>query len=85
MYYMTEFGSSKRKEGESISDFSKRFNKMYNNIPTEINPSKASAKITYASTFDPDFHLLFRERRATTMSHMQDAVVEVESNILAID
>jgi hypothetical protein len=33
MYYMTEFGSLKRKEGESVSDFSKRFNKMYNRIP----------------------------------------------------
>jgi hypothetical protein len=85
MYYMTEFGSLKRKEGESVSDFSKRFIKMYNKIPTEIKPSEASAKITYASAFDPDFCLLLRERRATTLVHMQDAVVEVESNILAVD
>jgi hypothetical protein len=85
MYYMTEFGSLKRKEGESVSDFSKRFNKMYNKIPAEINPSEASAKITYASAFDPDFCLLLRERRATTLAHMQDAAVEVESNILVVD
>jgi hypothetical protein len=39
MYYMTEFGSLKRKEGEFVSDFSKRFNKMYNKIATEIKPS----------------------------------------------
>jgi hypothetical protein len=70
MYYMTEFGSLKRKEGESVSDFSKRFNKMYNKIPTKINPSKSSAKITYASAFDLDFCLLLRERRATTLAHM---------------
>jgi hypothetical protein len=38
MYYMTEFGSLKMKEGESVSDFSKRFNKMYNKIPAEIKP-----------------------------------------------
>jgi hypothetical protein len=85
MYYMTEFGSLKRKEGESVSDFSKRFNKMYNKIPTEIKPSEASAKITYASAFDPDFCLLLRERRATTLAIMQDAAVEVESNILVVD
>jgi hypothetical protein len=85
MYYMTEFGSLKRKEGESVSDFSKRFNKMYNRIPAEIKPSEASAKITYSSAFDPDFCLLLRERRATTLAHMQDAAVEVESNILAVD
>jgi hypothetical protein len=85
MYYMTKFGSLKRKEGESISNFSKRFNKMYNKIPTKINPSESSAKISYASAFDLDFCLLLRERRATTLAHMQYAVVEVESNILVVD
>jgi hypothetical protein len=85
MYYRTEFGPLKRKEGESVSDFSKRFNKMYNKIPAKINLSKASAKITYASTFDLDLYLLLRERRATTLAHMQDATVEVESNILVVD
>jgi ribonuclease HI len=85
LYYITEFGSLKREEGESVSDFSKRFNKMYNKIPTEINPTETSAKITYASAFDPEFCLLLRERRATSLAHMQDATLEVESNILAAD
>jgi hypothetical protein len=75
----------KRKEGESISDFSKRFNKMYNRIPAEINPSEASEKITYSNAFDPDFCLLLRERRATTLALIQDVAVEVESNILVVD
>ena len=85
MYYITEFGSLKRKEGESISDFSKIFNKMYNKIPSEIKPTEASAIITYASAFNPDFCLLLRERRATSLSHMQDASLEVESNVLVVD
>jgi hypothetical protein len=85
LYYITEFGSLKKEEGESVSDFSKRFNKMYNKIPTEIKPTETSAKITYASAFDPDFCLLLRERRATSLAHMQDAALEVESNILAVD
>jgi ribonuclease HI len=85
MYYMTEFGSLKKMEGESVSDFSKRFNKMYNKIPAEINPSEASAQISYAGAFDPDFCLLLRERRATSLAQMQDAAIEVESNILAAD
>jgi len=85
MYYMTEFGSLKRKEGESLSNFSKRINKMYNKITAEIKPSEASAKIIYASAFDPDFCLMLREKRETTLAHMQDAAVEVESNILVVD
>jgi hypothetical protein len=39
LYYITEIGALKREEGESILDFSKRFNKMYNKIPTEIKPT----------------------------------------------
>jgi hypothetical protein len=58
---------------------------MYNKILAEINPTEASAKITYASAFDPDFCLLLRERRATSLAHMQDAALEVESNVLEID
>jgi hypothetical protein len=85
LYYITEFGALKKEEGESVSDFSKRFNKMYNKIPTEVKPTETSAKITYASTFDPDFCLLLRERRATSLAHMQDATLEVESNIFAVD
>ena len=85
LYYIIEFGSLKRKEGESMSDFSKRFNKMYKKILTEIKPSENSTKITYASAFDPKFCLLLRERRSTTLSHMQDVSLEVESNILEVD
>jgi hypothetical protein len=85
MYYMTEFGSLKKLEGDSVSDFSKIFNKMYNKIPAEIKPSEASAQISYTGAFDPDFCLLLREIRATSLSQMQDASIEVESNILAAD
>jgi hypothetical protein len=72
-------------EGESVSDFSKIFNKMHNKIPAEIKPSEASAQISYADAFDPDFCLLLRERRATSLTQMQYAAIEVESNILAAD
>jgi hypothetical protein len=85
MYYMTEFGSLKNMEGESVSGFSKRFNKMYNKIPAKIKPSEASAKISYASVFGPDFCLLLRERRATSLAQMQDAAIELESNMFPTD
>ena len=58
---------------------------MYNKIPAKIKPTEASAKINYASDFDPDFCLLLRERRDTSLAHMQDESLEVESNVLAVD
>jgi hypothetical protein len=85
LYYITEFRALKREEGESVLDFLKKFNKMYTNIPVEVKPIETSAKMTYANAFDPDFCLLLRERRATSLVHMKDASIEVESNILAVD
>jgi hypothetical protein len=58
---------------------------MYNKIPAEIKPTETSAKINYSSAFEPDFYLLLRERRVTSLAHMQDATLEVESNILVVD
>ena len=58
---------------------------MYNKIPTEIKPTETSAKINDTSAFDPELCLLLRERRSTTLAHMQDVSLEVESNILAAD
>jgi hypothetical protein len=85
LYYINEFGVIKRNNGESISDFTKRFNNMYGRILDEIKPTEASSKITYANEFDAQFSLLLRERRSTTLFFMQEVFIEVESNILAPD
>jgi hypothetical protein len=38
LYYLTKFVSLKKKSIEYFFDFDRRFNKIYNNIPREINP-----------------------------------------------
>jgi hypothetical protein len=83
LYYISEFGNLKRGDGESVSDFIKRFNKMFCKIPAEIKPSDASAKITFSAAFDAEFCLILRERRSAMLSLMQDVALEVESNIIA--
>jgi len=70
LYYHTEFGNLKRENGESLSDFNKRFNCMYNKIPVEVKPTPTSAKITYANAFDSDFYLLLRERKCASLAEM---------------
>jgi hypothetical protein len=84
LYYIIEFGALRRKQGELVPDFTKRFNQMYGKIPEEIKPSETSAKITFANAFDVEFSLFLRERRNTTLILMQDVSIEVESNILAV-
>ena len=56
---------------------------MFSKIPAEIKPTDTSAKITYANAFDSELCLLLREIRSSSLSFMQDASLEVESNIVA--
>jgi hypothetical protein len=82
LYYIFKFGNLRREDGESVSDFIKRFNRMFGKIPAEIKSSDASTKTTFSATFDPYFCLILKERRSATLSLMQDVALEVESNIM---
>ena len=55
---------------------------MYSKIPVEIKPTETSAKLTYAKSFDVDFYLLLRERKAISIVNMHEATFEVESNLM---
>ena len=56
---------------------------MYSKIHTEIKPTETSAKLTYVNSFDAKFSLLLRETISITLVNMQEAALEVESNLMA--
>jgi hypothetical protein len=61
----------------------KRFNKVYNNIPRDIKPSQLAAKVTYDGAFDVDFVMVLREKRSPTLLVMQEDAIEIEGNMIA--
>ncbi len=79
---MIEFKNLKRKNNDYVAEFSSKFNKMQQKILDCIKPSERLGKLTYANTFDADFCLLLWKRRSTTLLDVQNAALEVESNIL---
>jgi hypothetical protein len=83
LYYLTEFGALRKRNSESVLEFTQRFNKLYHKIPAEVKPSQPAAKVTFAGAFEPDFALLLRERRSATLAGMQDDAIEIESNMMA--
>ena len=83
IYY--KIGALIRKIDESMVDFSKRLNKMYNNILTVIKSIETLSKITFSNVFDADFSLSLREIRVVTLVNMQEVSLEVESNIKVVD
>jgi hypothetical protein len=80
LYYLTKFIALRKKTYESVLEFIHRFNNIYHKIPSKVKPSQPTAKVTFARAFDSDFALLLRERISTTLSGMQDDVIEIDSN-----
>lgn len=72
----------RRSPDETVQEFSARFMKVYNSIPTEVKPPKA-AQLRYADSFDNDFALLLRERRPNSLDDMMSDATEVEVNLMA--
>jgi hypothetical protein len=66
-----------------VVDFNRIFNKFYNNIPRDINPSQPTTKVTYVGAFDVDFSMVLRERRSPTLLIMQDDAIDIEGNMIA--
>jgi len=83
LYYLTEFGALRKKSSETVSEFIQRLNKLYSNIPSEVKPSQAVAKVTFAGEFDSDFTLLIRENRDITLARIQDDDIDIKSNMMA--
>ena len=66
-YVLTEFNALKKRHNEDVKKFIKRFNKLYNNLPTKIKPPQAAAKVVFAGAFELDFGFTLRERRSTSL------------------
>jgi hypothetical protein len=79
---LEEYEHLKRKPGETVHQFSARFNKVYHAIPADIRPPPGSAHLHYPDAFDPEMAFQLRERNTASLEEMQSIAVDVETNLL---
>jgi hypothetical protein len=80
---LTQYNNMRRSPDETVQEFSARFIKVYNSIPTEVKPPPRAAQLRYVDSFESDFSLLLRERRSTSLDDMMSDAIEVEVNLMA--
>ena len=78
---LEEYQNLKRQLGETVQDFSAKFNKVYNAIPTEIKPPLGWALLHYPSSFDPEVEFHIREREPSSLEEMKNIEITVEYNL----
>ena len=79
---LEEYDYLKRKPGETVQQFSARFNKVYHAMPIDINPPLGSAHLHFPDAFDPEMAIQLRERNTASLEEMQSIAVDVETNLL---
>jgi hypothetical protein len=79
---LEEYDHLKRHPGETVPQFSARFNKVYHAMPADIRPPPGSAHLHYPNAFDPEMTFQLRERNTATLEEMQKIAVDVEANLL---
>ena len=73
----------RRSHDETVHEFSARFIKVYNSIPTEVKPPPKVAQLRYVDSFESDFYFLLRERRSNSLDDMMSDAIKVEVNLMA--
>lgn len=79
-YILTKFNAMKKKPDEGILEFTKRFNKLYKSLPTEIKPPQATARVVFTGAFESKFGYTLRERKSSTLDQIQIDALKVEAN-----
>jgi hypothetical protein len=51
----TRFNQIKKKENEMIKEFISRFDRLYNQIPTDYRPTTSSIRLVYMNSFEGKF------------------------------
>jgi hypothetical protein len=79
---LEEYDHLKRKPGETVQQFSARFNEVYHSIPVDVRPPPGLAKLHFPDAFDPEMAFQLRERNTASLEEMQNIAVDVETNLL---
>ena len=51
-YCLTEFNTLRKRHNEDVSEFIKRFNKLYTILPAEMKPHQTTAKVVFVAAFE---------------------------------
>ena len=77
-----KYNNLKRNPGESVQDYSTRFNSVYNALPPHMKPPQGLASVKFPEGFDADMAYQLREREPLTLEDMQKGDVSVEANLI---
>ena len=79
---LAEYKNLKRNVGESVHDYTTRFNNIYNSLPPYMKPPQGIALEKYPKGFDADMAYEVRDKEYNTLEDKQKGAVNIEANLI---
>jgi hypothetical protein len=67
---LEEYDHLKREPGETVHQFSARFNKVYHEMSVDIRSPRGLDHLHYPDSFNPEMAFQLRERNTATLEEM---------------
>jgi hypothetical protein len=64
----TQFNQIKKNENETINEFISRFDRLYNQIPTDYHPTISSLHLLYMNAFEGQFRYILKYKNPTSLA-----------------
>jgi hypothetical protein len=77
-----QFNQIKKKENEMVKEFNSRFDRLYNQIPTDFHPTTSSVHLLYMNAFEGKFRFILKDKKPTSLALAKEYSVDIEENLL---
>jgi len=64
-----------------MKEFNTRFDRLYNQIPTEFHPIASSVYLLYMNAFEGKFHFILKDKKPTSLARAKEYSADIEKNI----
>jgi hypothetical protein len=80
--FVANFNQIKEKENEIMSEFDNKFERLYNQILTDLHPPDATVCLLYMNAFNGKFHFILNDKKPTSLAQAKEYNATIEENLL---
>jgi hypothetical protein len=78
----THFNQIKKQHNETLKEFISRFERLYNQIPTDYHPTTSSIRLLYMNSFEGKFRYILKYKSPTSLAEAKEFSIDIDDNLL---
>jgi len=79
---VAQFNQIKKKKNEIVNEFNTRFDRFYNQKPTDFHPTTTSVRLLYMNDFEGKIWFILKDKKPTSLAQAKEHSSDIEENLL---